>query len=65
MKKTYIAVNHKTADKLKQVVNPFILNGYYLIALDPSWSNALDEITFDVEIVNRRLQITSTEKMKN
>ena len=63
MEKVSITVKHKTADKLKQVVKPFVINGYYLIALDPSWSKVFDKVTFDVAIVKGRLQITSSQKI--
>jgi len=49
---------------MKQTLTPYVVNGYYLIALDPLWSDVLDEVTFDVAIVNKRLQITSQEIRK-
>ena len=49
---------------MKHTVKPFVMNGYYLIALDPSWSKLFDKVTFDVAIVNNRLQITSSQKIQ-
>ena len=63
MTKRSVAVNYKTAEKLKQNLKPFVINGYYLIALDPSWSKVFDKVTFDVAIVKGRLQITSSQKI--
>ncbi len=43
---------------------PFEFEGYLILALSGAWVKVLDKVTFDVAVVNGRLQITSTETIQ-
>ena len=45
---------------MRTSIVPYLVDGkYYVIPLDYTWYKILNPFTFDVAVVNRRLQITS------
>ena len=45
-------------------VTPFEFETYLVLALDGAWAKVFDKVTFDVAIVNNRLQITSSQTIQ-
>ena len=45
-------------------VTLFGFEGYLIFAFSDAWTKVLDKMTFDVAIVNKRLHITSTERIQ-
>ena len=45
-------------------VTPFEFETYLVLALDGAWAEVFDKATFDVAIVNGRLQITSSQTIR-